>query len=217
MGKIYRKTRAFLAALGLLTFLFFVALLLDGPGWGFRWLEGAPYTSDSDYIVLLPAGGIPDPAMLMRAYTAAEESAKNRKAKVIISLKADPPLETSTIWGIRNELVLRGVPKELILLETRATNTADHAKYIKAAHMGDPLRDKYLLVTSPTHVRRSMMTFRHAGFKHLYAKPAIPGIEKEDLGGGQYIRYCFWNALVLSVHIARETLAIAWYKVSGKA
>jgi uncharacterized SAM-binding protein YcdF (DUF218 family) len=58
------------------------------------------------------------------------------------------------------ELPLRlGIPKESLILETRAFNTADEARLIK------PLLDKepFALVTSAVHMPRSMYLFRAEG------------------------------------------------------
>lgn len=194
-----------------------IAMFFGASERALDWLAKAPYSADCDYIVLLPSGGIPSPTMLMRAYKAAEESHINPRAKIIISHKTEPPLKNSTIWTIRNELIQRGVPSKSIILETRAQSTSDHAKYIKEARIGDPANDKYLLVTSPVHIRRSVMAFEAAGFRYIFAAPATSYITKEDRGGGQYFRYDFWSSLTLSVEALREFTAIAYYKILGLA
>ncbi|VAX24801.1 hypothetical protein MNBD_NITROSPINAE02-221 [hydrothermal vent metagenome] len=182
-----------------------------------KWLETAPYSDKADYIVLLPAGGIPGPTMLMRAYKTAQESRKNRKAKIILSNIVDTTLEKSTIWSIREELVARGVPAKRIIFEKKAKSTSDHAKYIKEDGIGDYKNDSYLIITSPSHVKRSILTFRAQGFGHIYAVSATARSDVEDLGGMQYARYHFWGSLKLSVDVIRELLAIGWYKVTGRA
>lgn len=181
-----------------------------------EWLSEWEYRGDCDYILLLPGGAIPSPAMLMRAYKAAEEFKKNPRAHVVISLKTDPPLASSTIWGIRRELMLRGVPAESIILETRATSTYEHAKYIHEAHIGDPASDRYLIVTSPYHVRRSALVFRAKGFAKVYASPAVGKREKEDLGAFQEIRYDVWGRVMSDIENLRELAALCFYWITGK-
>jgi uncharacterized SAM-binding protein YcdF (DUF218 family) len=181
-----------------------------------RWLSEWEYRGDCDYILVLPGGAIPSPAMFMRAYRAAEEFKKNPRARVVISHKSDPPLDSSAIWGIRRELMLRGVPAESIILETKATSTYEHAKYIFEAHIGDPANDRYLIVTSPYHVRRSAMVFKAKGFAKVYAAPAVGEREKEDLGAFQEIRYDIWGRLMSDIENLRELAALGFYFVTGR-
>ncbi len=217
MRKARRLFKGVLASIGVLTLVYFAAVLWGAPHVALKWLETAPYSGDADYIVLLPAGGIPGPTMLMRTYKAAQESRKNRSAKIILSNRVDTPLEKSTIWSIREELVARGISAKRIIFEKKAQSTSDHAKYIKEDGIGDYKNDSYLIVTSPTHVKRSILTFRAQGFRHIYAAPADAKQDIEDLGDMQYARYHFWGSLKLSVDVVRELLAIGWYKVTGRA
>ena len=182
-----------------------------------KWTYAAPYSAKCQYILLLPGGGIPSPSMLMRSYVAAEEYKKNPAAKVVISLKTGAELEKSTIWDIRRELIFRGVPAESIILEKKATQTYEHAKFIKELKIGDPERDSYLIVTSPTHIMRSVAVFRAAGFNNVYAAPAVSAAEKEDLGAGLLFRYGFWQSLQLEVELTREFMALLYYKITGEA
>lgn len=214
---IYRVTRALFAMLGVVFSIMIVTAVTGYYGHGTRWLASAEYSPNCDYILLLPAGAIPSPTMLMRTYKAASEWKKNRSSKIIISHLTKPPLSRSTIWSIRNELVFRGVDKEAILLEKKARNTGEHAKYVKEAGFGDPEKDKYLIVTSPTHIKRSVMAFKAAGFKHVYAAGAWSSAFEEDLGWGRFIRYNVWYSLMHEIEMLREFLAIGFYILTGRA
>ena len=205
-----------MAAFGVVTMVAFVSSSAGFTACLGRWLSDWEYRGDCDYILLLPGGAIPSPAMLMRAYKAAEEYKKNPRARVVISLKTEPPLDSSTIWGIRRELILRGVPAESIILETKATSTYEHAKYIFESHIGDPAADRYLIVTSPYHVRRSAMLFRARGFANVYAAPAVGMREKEYLGAFQSIRYDIWGRVISDMENIREFAAIGYCYVTGK-
>ncbi|OGW59869.1 MAG: hypothetical protein A2V83_04340 [Nitrospirae bacterium RBG_16_64_22] len=218
MSSFYGKMRAFLALLGLVFAGAVGAAAAGVPGQAQAWLAGAAgHSSKADYILLLPCGGVPSPCMLMRAHKTADEYRKNPKARIVVSHRVDGPLETSSLGQIQNELILRGVPAEAVLLETKARSTAEHAKYIKEAGFGDIEKDRYLIVTSPTHIRRSAMAFRAAGFRHVFASPAFDVYGSEDLGSGLFFRYGIWNSLVLEIEVIRELIAIGWYKATGKA
>ena len=211
------KTRPFLSFVGALALLAIAAAATGIPERGMAWLSSAPYSPDCDYILPLPGGSVPSPVMLMRIYKAAQESKKNPGAKIVISMKAEPPLAKSTLWKIREELIFRGVPKDKIILETKARSTDEHAKYIKEMKIGDPEKDKYLIVTSPSHTKRAVMAFEAAGFKRVYAAPAFPASGDEDLGDGTFFRYGFWSSLHTEIEVLRELAAIAYYKLTGRA
>lgn len=214
-SRLGRRVRFLLALFGLFSLVFVTAAITGFYERGARWLSTAEYTYNADYIVLLPSGPVPSPTMLMRAYKAAREYRKNPRAKVIVSHYTEPPMQRSTIWGIRRELILRGVAEEDILLETKARNTGEHAKYVREAGFGDIANDKYLIVTSSLHIKRSVMTFRSAGFKNVFAAPARGAITDEDLGEFTFFRYTFWRTLIEEIAVLRELTAIAWYKATG--
>ncbi|MBI4666610.1 MAG: YdcF family protein [Nitrospinae bacterium] len=215
--RIWSFTLYTLAVTGLIGIVNLLGVMFGANKFIFASLPTAPYSNKCQYILLLPGGGIPSPAMLMRAYVAAREYRKNPQSKVVISLVAGPQLEKSTIWDIRNELIFRGVPADSIILETKARNTYEHAKFIKESTIGNFEKDSYLIVTSPTHMPRSVMTFRSAGFKNIYAVTSKAVGDKEFLGEWTYIRYDFWAALSTQVELFRELFAIGFYKVTGRA
>ncbi|MDH5637327.1 MAG: YdcF family protein [Nitrospinota bacterium] len=182
-----------------------------------RWLSSSEYSSTCDYIVLLPAGPVPNSATLARAYKTAEEYARNPTAKVIVSHKMEKRYIGSTLWTIKVELMLRGVPREAIILEKKARSTNEHAKYLKESKFGDYQKNSYLLVTSPTHIMRSVMAFRTAGFKRVYGASATAESGWEDMGQGLFLRYQAWDRLVDQILVIRELMAIAFYKLRGWA
>jgi len=215
--RLFSAVKAFILITGLLAIAFTASAATGFHNTGIKWLSSAEYAPDCDYILLLPAGPVPNPSTLLRSYKAAAEYRKNPEAKVIISHKTETGLEKSTLWGIRKELILRGVPETSIFLETKARNTGEHAKYIKEAAFGDLKKDKYLLVTSPTHIKRSVMVFRAAGFNHVYAVGSKRRPPAENLGDGQFFRYNLWYSMMSEIEMFREFVAIAYYKITGRA
>jgi len=215
--KIITTLRKVIMTTGVLSLLVIGIAFTGNERIAVKWLSSVDYKSDCDFIVLLPAGPIPNPTMLTRIVVASREFKKNPQAKIIISLVADPPLESSSIWEIRDELILRGVVKENIFLEIKARNTAEHAKYVKETRLIDPIKHSFLIVTSPLHMRRSVMAFKAVGFSHIYGTTGLKAPPKENLGWGQFFRYDIWNALHTEIGIMREIVAIIYYKVTGKA
>lgn len=206
-----------LAVLGGLAIIFVLSALMGLYKPVEKWLSSAEYSPSCDYIVLLPAGPVPNSATLARAYKTAEEYARNPSAKVIISHKMETRYIGSTLWTITVELTLRGVPREAILLEKRARSTNEHAKYIKEGNLGDYRKDSYLLVTSPSHIKRSVMTFRAAGFQRIYGASSTTESGWEDLGQGLFLRYQIWDRMVAQILVIRELAAITFYKLRGWA
>ena len=94
------------------------------------------------------------------------------------------------------------------------------------------MQSPILLVTSPEHMRRSVLCFHKVGFEKVGALPAFENAVEADLsfnddelGGnkvlmpdvGQSInmRYQLWNHLKYEILIVRETVALIYYKMRG--
>ena len=111
-------------------------------------------------------------------------------------------------------------PEDLTLTETVAERLAYVTRYTSL-----------MLITSPTHLYRSVLTFKKAGFLKV---DGIPTFEKDletdlsfnsgKLGGKKYIpdvgesmtlRYKFWTHLSFEAEILREYAAIGYYWVMG--
>jgi uncharacterized SAM-binding protein YcdF (DUF218 family) len=88
-----------------------------------------------------------------------------------------------------------------------------------------------LIITSPEHLYRAVLTFRKAGFLLVDGAPAFEtAIESELsfddrlLGGKRWLppigknitaRYQFWTQLHYEQLVIREWLAIIYYKLNG--
>jgi uncharacterized SAM-binding protein YcdF (DUF218 family) len=137
-------------------------------------------------IVVLGSGGltardwdanaysIVDPAAASRVLEAARVFRAIDAAWVISSgghVRLDEPDQPSG-EGLRDSMVLLGVPLDRIVVETRSRNTHDEAVIV--ASMLPSLRvDHVVLVTSDTHMLRSLCTFRAVGIE------AIPAISRD--------------------------------------
>lgn len=167
------------------------------------------------YIVVLGGGGMPSTTGLMRTYYGAKHSLSFPDATVIVALPADEDPETSSVGRMKDELVLRGVPASSILMETKGTNTYQQAERIRAMLGPGAANSPVHIVTEVSHLRRSVLCFRKAGFSRVYAiSTPNTGVEA-DMGAGTFLRYTFWSNLQLQIRVVREMIATGVYKLRG--
>ncbi len=213
-----------------------------------------------DYVVLLGGGGMPSESNLIRSWYAAKAANAFPQSAVIIALPGDPGDSASALNIIKQELIFRGVDPERILLEDSGANTRAQAmnileilranKFNDIPHDSTPSpilnsqfsilnspfsilhsQSSILLVTSPEHLYRSVLTFRKAGFRSVSGLPAFEqAIESDitfqgerlggrrwvpDIGGQVTLRYRFWTQIHYEIIVLREWLALAYYKLKG--
>jgi uncharacterized SAM-binding protein YcdF (DUF218 family) len=238
MNRIRTKSIVFLRILRNLAAgfgIFFLACLLlaltEQPYWGYHWLgtSKAEIKWKPEVIVVLGGGGMPSQSNLMRGWFAAKAAQSFPDAKVILAMPGDITDSLSTPVLMKDELVVRGVHSENISFETAGTNT--RAQALNCAKLIKP-ETPVLLVTSPEHMRRSVLCFRKAGFEKVNALPAFENALEADLkfdddklGGNKTLvpdvgeninaRYQLWNHLKYEILIAREITALAYYKLRG--
>ncbi len=205
--------------------------LTEQPFWAYHWL-GTSKTElkwEPDVIVLLGGGGMPSQSNLMRSWFAEKAAKSFPDAKILINIPGDINDSLSTPQLVKKELQLRGIDSTKIFFEADATNTRSQAlnckKHIK---MQTPI----LLITSPEHMRRAVLSFKKAGFEKVNGLPAFENaleadlsFEDDELGGnktavpdvGKSInaRYQIWNHLKYEILIAREIVALAYYRLRG--
>ncbi len=217
--------------------LFFVVLFLSFttlPYWGYHWLgtSKSKISEKPDYIILLGGGGMPSESNLMRTFYTFKAAAEFPESQIIISIPGESSDSLSTPRRVAAELISKGIVPQRILYEDRGTNTRSEALNLQNFN-GVKLTEKpILLVTSPEHMRRSVLVFRKAGFKKVNALPAFEGtveaslfFDDDKLGGNKTaipdignhtsIRYQFWNHLKYEILIARELAALGYYKLRG--
>jgi len=215
---LLRRSAAVAAsALGIL-FLAQTAIGLLGLPQGLKdWLSGRSMLAASPpaCIVVLGGGGIPSESGLIRAYYAAECALKWPDARVVVALPCDGTPETSSVGRMRDELVMRGVAAGRIALETRGRNTHEQAERVRDMLGTKALSQALVVVTSPTHVRRSLLCFRKEGFVKASGLAAENTGAEADIGRGTMLRYGFWSNLQQEADVARELTALAVYKLRG--
>lgn len=195
--------------------------------WGFAYKPQCP---QPEVIVLLGAAGMPGEGNLMRCYFTAEVANQYPEVPVVIALPGDTADTSGALCLMRKELVTKGVSSSRIGFEYIGTNTRWQALNVRDRSLADTSAC-LALVTSPDHMRRSILTFRKAGFSHIYPVTAAEGYIRADLtftrretGGKSLIpdvgsniglRYRLWTHLKYSILIVRELLALGYYKING--
>lgn len=217
---------------------FFLILLLLSftslPFWGYYWLGTSESKIDEkpDYIVLLGGGGMPSESNLMRAFFVHRAAVKSPESRIIITIPGDTADTSSTARLVANELIVKGIERNRIYYEELGTNTRSQALRLQTFNSEKLDHKSILLVTSPEHMRRAVLTFRKAGFSRISALPAFENALEADLvfkddelggnkilipdvGGNTTVRYQFWNHLKYEILIAREIAALGYYKLRG--
>jgi uncharacterized SAM-binding protein YcdF (DUF218 family) len=232
-GSIYflRILRNILVVVGLFFSICVVLALTEQPFWGYHWLG----TSKSEmkwkptHIIMMGGGGMPSQSNLMRSWYVEKAAKTFPQATVIIAIPGEISDSLSTPQIVKKELIMRGVNPDKIVFENEATNTRAQALNCqKTIKMQTPI----LLVTSPEHMRRSVLSFQKVGFEKVNALPAFENaleadlsFKDDDLGGnktgvpdvGKSInaRYQLWNHLKYEILIAREIVALTYYRLRG--
>lgn len=238
MTKIRTKSIYFLRLLRnifvLIGIFFSICVLLaltPAPFWGYYWLgtSKSELTEKPTNIILLGGGGMPSQSALMRSWYVEKATKSFPNANVIIAMPGDLTDSLSTPVLMKKELEIRGVNSIKIGFENEGTNTRAQAlncqRFVK---MQSPI----LLVTSPEHMRRAVLSFQKAGFEKVSALPAFENATEADLSfdddklGGRKtvvpdvgesinLRYQLWNHLKYEILIAREMAALSYYKLRG--
>lgn len=226
-----RILRKFFVLIGIFFSICVLLALTEQPFWGYYWLG----TSKSElkwkpsHIILLGGGGMPSESNLMRCWFAEKAVKTFPDATLVITVPGYITDSLSTPHLIKKELVMRGINPENIVFESEGTNTRAQALNCqRIIKMQSPV----LLITSPEHMRRSVMCFRKAGFEKVNALPTFENaleanlvFDDDELGGNKTLvpdvgenlqmRYQLWNHLKYEILIAREMMALAYYKVRG--
>ncbi len=213
---------------------FFGCLILSFtslPYWGYHWLgtSKSELQWQPEVIILMGGGGMPSESNLMRSWFTAKAAAEFSEAKIYIAMPGDITDSLSTPLKMKKELMARGIDFNRIYFENKGTNTRSQALNCQKLINNST---SILLVTSPTHMRRSVLSFQKVGFLKVNALPAFEDdaeadfsfIDDElggnrllapDVGSSTSIRYQFWNHLKYEILIFREFVAISYYKLRG--
>lgn len=198
----------------------------------YGWLgdAGAPTAGEPRYLVVMGGGGIPSESGLMRTYAGAEAAARFPHARIVVAIPGDQADATSSPNRMRDELVLRGVAKDRILFEDQGRHTREQAVNCFKRFAASGPQPAVVVVTSPEHLRRCLLSFRKAGFTNVSGAAAfdvpveadlrfeteeLKGRHLPDVGQSLTIRYRFWTNLILEARCLHELVALAYYRMLG--
>jgi uncharacterized SAM-binding protein YcdF (DUF218 family) len=193
--------------LGCLFFILFVLSLTSVPfrAWYGMGMKYSGIHRPPDVIVVLGGGGMPSESGLMRCWYAARAASHFTRAKVIIALPGNASDSLSSINSMKDELILRGIKADRILLEDSGTNTRAEALNIRKIVTGNlsagrkaglPITPDLppslygsrpggevavLIITSPEHLYRSVLCFRKVGFTRVDGLPAFEATIESDI------------------------------------
>ena len=226
-----RLLRNLFVLIGIFFSICVLLALTTMPFWGYHWLgtSKSVINQEPQFIVLLGGGGMPSQSALMRSWYVEKATKSFPGATVIIAMPGELEDSLSTPQLMKNELGIRGISSSKIRFENEGTNTRAQALNCqRLVKMQTPI----LLVTSPEHMRRAVLCFSKAGFERVNALPAFENAVEADLsfdddklGGNKTfvpdvgesinMRYQLWNHLKYEILIAREMVALTYYKIRG--
>jgi uncharacterized SAM-binding protein YcdF (DUF218 family) len=220
----------FVFGMGLVALVFVVLSFTDYPYYAYHWLgtANAKIEQQPDYIIVMGAGGMPSAKGVLRCYYAAKAAEMFPEARLIVTLPADSAgFAQSAHQLMIDDLRERGVDSSRIWSEYKGTNTYTQAREIR--QLITETSPSLLLITSPDHMYRSVLTFRKQGFENTGGMATFEHaleqellIEKDKKGkvkdkSSQMLglRYNFWGYLNYQIIVLREYLAIGYYKLRG--
>ncbi len=202
------------------------------PFWAQYYLgiSSEPLKENPEVIVVMGGGGMPSPDGLINCYYGAKAAQKYPNARIIVALPGDTTNFESSIKKMGYELILRGVDSMRIVYENQGTNTRWEALNIKKRFFPNTT-PSLLIVSSPSHIYRTVRTFRKVGFKQVASLASFEQANEEslffdaeelgglsqipDVGNHLSLRYKIWTRMHLQINVIREYFAIAYYWMMG--
>lgn len=200
----------------------------------YKWMgtSKAGNIENPEYIVMLGSGGVPSDETLMRMWYTREAATEFPEARIIISTPGDTASKESTISRTLETLEKWGIKSSRLYVENKGVNTRQEALEIRTKLKSFYSRKKVILVTSPEHMRRAVLSFQKVGFQEVGGIPSFGQpigsslkINQHKLGGHKLsvlkvaetetVRYDFWMQLGYELKIGREVCALTYYQLKG--
>jgi len=220
-----RRWLLFLSILYLLLSIPFTASLLErGLSVGYEPISSPADFANVDAIVILGGGGASFRAGELEVDILSESSALRAMEGARLYQMLDDPivivsggtnprsgLLTPESKPMRDALVELGVPSQRILLESDSFNTHDQALNVPPMLAAAGF-ERFLLVTSPTHMRRAYFTFLEQDLEPI---PAISALRSETSSFSANNIVPDLEALAVSQSALREWMGLIYYTLRG--
>lgn len=225
-NKLLNILKVVTITLGCIFFLMLLMAFTPLPYYMHHSLGRDPNESDMifepDYIVMMGGGAMPSEDNLIRLYYTAEFS-KYYHTPVII-LHPDDSLCAHRMF---DNLVCQGVDTADVMFSHKGRNTRAQVIGLRD-DFPEMLNKNLLVITSPSHLTRSVKSFNKADFTSIRGVAAFNEPVDFDLSlniadmdddgllvRNTKLRYTFWNYLATEINCLREYCAIAYYKVKN--
>jgi uncharacterized SAM-binding protein YcdF (DUF218 family) len=207
------------ALLAVLSYESFSAMLLKPLEYSYPPKPGIEEIRRAKWVVVLGGGHVSDPRVPITSQLSDESMTRLVEgirlqrmipgAKLLLSGGRifDPVAEAEVMARVALSI---GVDRQSMVLETASRDTEDEARIIKETVGNDP----FLLVTSASHMPRSMALFNKLGVKPV---PAPTGyMVKETQGANPRMFFPSVDGLRKAETAFHEYLGLAWAKLRGQ-
>ena len=174
-------------------------------------------------IIVLSGAGMPSPDALIKLYFASEAGLQFPQSTTYIALPEKHNIDsTSPIKLMKKELMKNNIEAGRIKLETQGYNT-----YTQLLALSEKISisESVLIVTSPEHMRRSILTMKKMGYRDVGGLPTFEEPSEETLLTSKRkvktevdnlnLRYNIWSYLQYEIKVAREYCALTYYWLKG--
>lgn len=229
---LLRLVKVFSIIAGILAIVLIIISFTTLPFKGIYWLGTSALKTEvtPEYIIVMGGSAMPGKSGLIRSYYASIVAEEFKDSDIIIALPGDISDSGSSIRLMQKELEIRNIIPERIILENKGKNTRFQA--LEVQKIIPVKKSSIIIVTSPEHMRRSILSFEKIGFQYVNGVPAFDAVhdfelifnDKElggknlflpEIGDNTQIRYQFWKHLQYEIIFMREMMALFYYKLKG--
>ena len=224
LNNIKRFAKRLLEFLGIIFLILIFLGFTERPFWAYYALSSPQeeLKTPPEEIVLMGADGMPSKKNLIRCYFTIEAAKTYPETRIIIALpQPDTTKPDDNLLKMRNEFTAKGIDSSRIVFETTGINT-----YSQVKNMCERLNpeESILVITSPEHMKRTLLCFKKQGFKNISGQASFgndinPELLKQAEGdyvsGSLTLRYNIWTQFQYEIIVAREYMALLYYKIKG--
>lgn len=192
---------------------------------GYEPLDVSTLTEPVDAIVVLGGGSVTQSIGEEEINTLSDSSAMRVLEALRLYEQLDEPLiivsggvnervgrMTPESYPMRAALLDAGIPPEDILMESDSRDTYEQALLLQPILAAEAI-DNFLLITSESHMRRSMAVFQAQGMEPI---PSAASQHSEGQALSHWGIFPDEEALDASRHAMREIMSLVYYGISGR-